>query len=96
MFPLEHGHYAALLLLAQVAFMIITVVPRVIISAPTPLTSEIPEYFKSAKSDALALLDSDGKIRGAQFEQVTRQYCEAGSQPLIPDNPLALAIATPS
>ena len=33
----------------QGALMITTIVPAVIISAPTAITSEIPEYFKSAK-----------------------------------------------
>lgn len=58
----------------QGALMITTIVPVVIISAPTAITSEIPEYFKSAKTDALAFIGSDGEIRGAQFEQAVRYY----------------------
>lgn len=56
----------------QGALMITTIVPAVIISAPTAITSEIPEYFKSAKTDALAFIGSDGEIRGAEFEQASR------------------------
>ena len=78
----------------QGALMITTIVPAVIISAPTAITSEIPEYFKSAKTDALAFIGSDGEIRGAEFEQASRYYRSAYSLPLMSDMQLAQAIAT--
>lgn len=78
----------------QGALMITTIVPAVIISAPTAITSEIPEYYKSAKTDALAFIGSDGEIRGAEFEQASRYYRSAYSSPLMSDMQLAQAIAT--
>ncbi|QXH68617.1 DUF2388 domain-containing protein [Pseudomonas asgharzadehiana] len=77
----------------QGALMITTIVPAVIISAPTAITSEIPEYFKSAKTDALAFIGSDGEIRGAQFEQASRHYRLRSRAPLMSDMQLAKAIA---
>ena len=78
----------------QGALMITTIVPAVIISAPTAITSEIPEYFKSAKTDALAFIGSDGEIRGAQFEQASRHYRLRAKAPVMSDMQLAKAIAT--
>ena len=78
----------------QGALMITTIVPAVIISAPTAITSEIPEYFKSAKTDALAFIGSDGEIRGAQFEQAVRYYRTTYGPSLMTDQQFALAIAT--
>ena len=78
----------------QGALMITTIVPAVIISAPTAITSEIPEYFKSAKTDALAFIGSDGEIRGAEFEQASRYYQSTYPSPLMSDMQLARSIAT--
>jgi len=78
----------------QGALMITTIVPAVIISAPTAITSEIPDYFKSAKTDALVFIGSDGEIRGAQFEQASRYYSATYAPPLMSDTQLAQAIAT--
>ena len=78
----------------QGALMITTIVPAVIISAPTAITSEIPEYFKSAKTDALAFIGSDGEIRGAKFEQASRYYQSTYPSPLMSDMQLARSIAT--
>jgi len=78
----------------QGALMITTIVPAVIISAPTAITSEIPEYFKSAKTDALAFIGSGGEIRGAEFEQASRYYQSTYPSPLMSDMQLAQAIAT--
>jgi uncharacterized protein (TIGR02448 family) len=78
----------------QGALMITTIVPAVIISAPTAITSEIPEYFKSAKTDALAFIGSGGEIRGAEFEQASRYYQSTYPSPLMSDMQLARSIAT--
>jgi uncharacterized protein (TIGR02448 family) len=78
----------------QGALMITTIVPAVIISAPTAITSAIPEYFKSAKTDALAFIGSDGEIRGAEFEQASRYYQSTYPSPLMSDMQLAQSIAT--
>lgn len=78
----------------QGTLMFTTIVPAVIISAPTAITSEIPEYFKSAKTDALVFIGSDGEIRGAQFEQVSRYYRSTYASPVMSDMQLAQAIAT--
>lgn len=78
----------------QAALMITTIVPFVIISGGTAATSHIPELFKSAKSDAIAFVGSDGEIRGAEFEQASRFYRATYKPPLMSDQQLALAIAT--
>jgi len=78
----------------QGALMITTIVPAVIISAPTAITSEIPEYSKSAKTDALAFIGSDGEIRGAEFEQASRYYRSTYASPVMSDMQLAQAIVT--
>lgn len=62
--------------------------------ATTALTSEIPDKLKSAKSDALAFIGSEGEIRGAEFEQASRYYRATYRPPLMSDHQLALAIAT--
>lgn len=67
--------------------------PTILVSATTSLTAELPEVFKSAKSDALAFIGSDGDIRGAEFEQASRYYRETYSPPLMTDRQLAQAIA---
>ena len=66
--------------------------PTILIGGITSLTTEPPKVFKSAKTDALAFVGSDGEIRGAQFEQAARYYRETGSQPLMSDEQLAKAI----
>lgn len=77
----------------QAALMITTIVPCVIVSGATAATSSIPDLFKSAKSDALAFIGSDGDIRGSEFEQASRYYRATYSRPLMSDQQLALAIA---
>ncbi|GAB7529041.1 DUF2388 domain-containing protein [Pseudomonas sp. 3A(2025)] len=77
----------------QAALMITTVVPAVIISGATALTSEIPDLFKPAKSDALTFIASGGEIRGAEFEQASRHYRSTYASPLMSDMQLAQAIA---
>ncbi|QGF94504.1 DUF2388 domain-containing protein [Pseudomonas sp. CFSAN084952] len=67
--------------------------PTILIGATTSLTTEPPEVFKSAKTDALAFIGSDGDIRGAQFEQASRYYRSTSTPPLMSDRQLALAIA---
>ena len=78
----------------QAALMITTVVPCVIISGATAATASIPDLFKSAKSDALAFIGSDGEIRGAEFEQASRYYRSAYTSPHMSDMQLAQAIVT--
>lgn len=78
----------------EAALMITTIVPSVIVSGATALTSEIPDKLKSAKSDALAFIGSEGEIRGAEFEQASRYYRATYRPPLMSDHQLALAIAT--
>ena len=68
--------------------------PTLLIGATTSLTTEPPEVFKSAKTDALAFIGSDGEIRGAQFEQASRHYRFSYRSPLMSDMQLAKAIAT--
>ena len=67
--------------------------PTLLIGATTSLTTEPPEIFKSAKTDALAFIGSDGEIRGAQFEQASRYYRATSAPPLMSDTQLAQAIA---
>ncbi|KQQ60119.1 Holliday junction resolvase [Pseudomonas sp. Leaf127] len=74
-------------------FIIISL-PTILIGATTSLTTEPPEAFKSAKSDALAFIGSDGEIRGAEFEQASRHYRLTYASPLMSDMQLAQAIAT--
>lgn len=68
--------------------------PTILIGATTSLTTEPPKVFKSAKTDALAFIGSDGEIRGAQFEQASRYYRPTSAPPLMSGRQLALAIAT--
>ncbi|AZP71725.1 DUF2388 domain-containing protein [Pseudomonas poae] len=68
--------------------------PTLLIGATTSLTTEPPEIFKSAKTDALAFVGSDGEIRGAEFEQASRYYRATYSSPLMSDMQLAQAIAS--
>lgn len=74
-------------------FMITTFLPTLVIGGLTSLTTEPPTVFKSAKTDALAFIGSDGEIRGAQFEQASRHYRSTYSPPLMSDAQLAQAIA---
>ncbi|NMX76300.1 DUF2388 domain-containing protein [Pseudomonas edaphica] len=67
--------------------------PTILIGATTSLTTEPPKIFKSAKTDALAFIGSDGEIRGAQFEQACRHYRLSYRSPLMSDMQLAKAIA---
>lgn len=67
--------------------------PTILIGATTSLTTEPPKVFKSAKTDALAFIGSDGKIRGAEFEQASRYYRSTYSSPLMSDIQLAQVIA---
>ncbi len=67
--------------------------PTILIGATTSLTTEPPKIFKSAKTDALAYIGSDGEIRGAQFEQACRHYRLSYRSPLMSDMQLAKAIA---
>lgn len=76
------------------AMMITTFLPTIVIGFTTSLTTEPPKVFKSAKTDALAFVGSDGEIRGAQFEQASRHYRSVHRPPLMSDMQLAQAIAT--
>jgi uncharacterized protein (TIGR02448 family) len=67
--------------------------PTILIGATTSLTTEPPKIFKSAKTDALTFIGSDGEIRGAQFEQACRHYRLSYKSPLMSDMQLAKAIA---
>ncbi|PIB40362.1 Holliday junction resolvase [Pseudomonas sp. 2822-15] len=66
--------------------------PTILIGATTSLTTEPPKIFKSAKTDALTFIGSDGEIRGAQFEQASRHYRLSYRSPLMSDMQLAKAI----
>lgn len=68
--------------------------PTILVGATTSLTTDPPKVFKSAKTDALAFIGSDGEIRGAEFEQASRFYHSAYPAPLMSDMQLAQAIAT--
>ncbi|WP_426196142.1 DUF2388 domain-containing protein [Pseudomonas sp. NFXW11] len=76
------------------AMFITTIAPLLIVSGTTALTVYGPASMKSAKTDALAFIGSDGQIRGAQFEQAVRYYHSAYGQPYMTDKQLAQAIAT--
>lgn len=68
--------------------------PTILVGFTTSLTTEPPKVFKSAKTDALAFIGSDGEIRGAEFEQASRYYQSTHPSPLMSDMQLAQAIAT--
>ncbi|RWA27989.1 Holliday junction resolvase [Pseudomonas veronii] len=68
--------------------------PTILIGATTSLTTEPPKVFKSAKTDALTFIGSDGEIRGAEFEQASRYYQSTYPSPLMSDMQLAQSIAT--
>lgn len=72
--------------------MITTVLPTILIGGTTSLTTEPPNIFTSAKTDAFAFVGSEGEIRGAQFEQASLHYRETFSPPLMTDKQLAAAI----
>lgn len=75
------------------ALITTTLAPTVVIEGTSALTSNGPEAYKSAKSDALAFIGSNGEIRGARFEQASRHYHATGRPPLMSDQQLARAIA---
>lgn len=77
-----------------IGMMVTTFLPTILIGGVTSLTTEPPEFFKSAKTDALAFIGSDGEIRGAQFEQAFRYYRSTYAPPLMSDAQFAQAIAT--
>jgi uncharacterized protein (TIGR02448 family) len=54
--------------------MYITFVPSTLFAGTASLTTESPTVCKSAKTDALAFIESDGEIRGAQFERAPQHY----------------------
>lgn len=68
--------------------------PTILVGLTTSLTTDPPKVFKSAKTDALVFIGSDGEIRGAEFEQASRHYRSAYTSPHISDMQLAQAIAT--
>eukprot|EP01034_Spumella_vulgaris_P008650 gene8650-11010_t len=63
--------------------------PTILIGGSTSLTTEPPKIFKSAKSDALAFIGSDGEIRGAEVEQASGYYRSTYSSFLMSDMQLA-------
>lgn len=71
-----------------------TMVPTMILGGTTAFTVYGPSMMIKAKDDALAFIGSDGKIRGAQFEQAVRFYRTTYAPPLMNDQQLAQAIAT--
>lgn len=71
-----------------------TLVPTMIVGATTAFTVDGPAIFKSAKSDAIVFIGSDGEIRGAHFEQASRYYRATHSLPLMSDRQLARVIVT--
>ncbi len=75
------------------ATMVTTGAPLLLTSGTAWLTSKPFEMLKSAKSDALAFIGSDGDIRGAQFELAVRTYHAAYPAPHMDDMQLAQAIA---
>lgn len=78
----------------QAALMITSLAPCIIVSGALAGTTAIPDLFKTAKSDALTFIGSDGIIRGAQFEQASRYYRSTHSEPMMSDMQLAQVIAT--
>lgn len=68
--------------------------PSYTTAGTTALTLLASNNFKPAKADALAFIGSEGKIRGAQFEQASRYYRLTYTSPLMSDMQLAQAIAT--
>ncbi|MGC6370068.1 DUF2388 domain-containing protein [Pseudomonas sp. K2I15] len=65
-------------------------------STITLLTSELttrPGSFLSAKNDALAFVGSEGKIRGAYFEQALLSFRSAGGNRHVSDAQFAEAVA---
>lgn len=68
--------------------------PTILVGFTTSLTTEPPKVFKSAKTDALAFIGSDGEIRGAEFEQASRYYRSVYTSPHMSDMQLAQAIVT--
>jgi len=73
------------------ALMYTTFVPSILVAGTTALTFNAPDLFKSARSDALAFVGSDGQIRGAQFEQASRHYRATARPPLMTDRQRAQA-----
>lgn len=71
-----------------------TIVPTMILGGTTAFTVYGPSMMIKAKDDALAFIGSDGKIRGAQFEQAVRFYRTTYAPPLMNDQQLAQAIVS--
>ena len=71
----------------------VTAFPTTLTAATSMSTQDAPSPLKTAKSDALAFVGSDGEIRGAQFEQAVRFYHSRWSPPHMSDAQLAQAIA---
>ncbi|MCK6186129.1 MAG: DUF2388 domain-containing protein [Pseudomonas sp.] len=67
--------------------------PFLTVFATLGTTSHPVEMLKSAKSDALAFVGSDGDIRTAHFELAVRTYHTAYPAPHMSDMQLAQAIA---
>ena len=68
--------------------------PSYTVAGTTGLTMLAANNFKPAKADALAFIGSEGRIRGAQFEQAVRYYRTTYGPPLMTDQQLAQAIVT--
>ncbi|MFJ6826053.1 DUF2388 domain-containing protein [Pseudomonas sp. NPDC090964] len=71
-----------------------SILPTALTTLPSYTTDDSQKPLKSAKTDALAFIGSDGEIRGAQFEQASRYYRATYSSPLMSDMQLAQAIAS--
>lgn len=71
-----------------------SILPTALTTLPSYTTDDSQKPLKSAKTDALAFIGSDGEIRGAQFEQASRYYRATYRSPLISDMQLAQAIAS--
>ena len=71
-----------------------SILPTALTTMPTYTTDDSQKPLKSAKTDALAFIGSDGEIRGAEFEQASRYYRSAYTSPHMSDMQLAQAIVT--
>lgn len=71
-----------------------SILPTALTTLPSYTTDDSQKPLKTAKTDALAFIGSDGEIRGAQFEQASRYYRATYSSPLMSDMQLAQAIAS--
>ena len=71
-----------------------SILPTALTTLPSYTSDDSQKPLKSAKTDALAFIGSDGEIRGAQFEQASRYYRATYSSPRMSDMQLAQAIAS--